>query len=221
LKKLSLKKLKIFKESFKLYVNQMRSSSPLAMIALTVSGLAPTYDSDGWLCYNDYVFELEANCASYAETAFDIDTDISGYMTIVMSMCGASPVCSGFSVYPDDKSMVKWNHNWLDARKDVEIKDAITCFDTNFVDPDVSESCTNSHGQPWTVFPTLSPTTLIPTPPPVESSSGSRLSQTALICVIITCVLVGIIVLYCVIRICCNWRLRANFGDPSKYNIFV
>jgi len=200
----------------------MRSSSLHAIFALSVSGLTPSYDSDGWLCYNDYVFEMEANCTGYGETAFDIDTDISGYMTIVMTMCGASSICSGFTIYPNNKTMVKWNHNWLDARKDLENNDAITCFDTNFPDPDVSESCKNSHGLPWTMSPTLSPSTLIPTASPVASSSGSGLSKTALISVILCCVFFGIIVIYLALRICCKWRFRNSVGsDSTLYKIFV
>jgi hypothetical protein len=201
----------------------MRSTtSYLVAFVITVTGLTPDYDSDGWLCYNDYTFEMVAECPSYLDTAFSIDTKISGYMDIVISMCGASSDCAGFTVYPNTESIVTWNHNWIDARKATAQTSVITCFDADFAESDVSKSCTNSQGNPWTASPTLSPTTFIPTASPVQSSAGSGLSQTAIISIIVCSVLVGLIIIYFGLRLCCNWRLRKNFiKDPSKYNIFI
>jgi len=198
----------------------MRMSSILPVLAAAVVGLTPDYNSDEWMCYNDYVFEMEASCPNYSETApFNIDTSITGYITLVRTMCRAVSDCAGFTVFPGNKSMVQWNHNWMEARQASARNDAITCFDTNVTDPDITTSCVNSQGLPWTVSPTLSPNTLIPTASPVQSSDG--LSQ-KMISVIILCVLVGIVLIYCGYKICHVWGIREHFRKgSSKEGIFI
>lgn len=198
----------------------MRVSSIFSALAAAVLGLTPDYNSDGWTCYNDYSFELVASCPSYTETAqFDIDTSITGYITLVRTMCRAVSDCAGFTVFPDYENMMYWNHNWMDARLAATNYYAITCFDTNSTDPDITTNCMNSQGQPWTVSPTLSPTTMFPTASPVQPSG--ELSQLTLISVIICCVLVGIAAIYIWIKICRSRWLREHFGKNSSEGIFI
>jgi len=199
----------------------MRVSSILSALTAAVLGLTPDYNSDGWTCYNDYFFLMEASCPSYTETArFDIDTSINGYITLVRTMCRAFSDCAGFTVFPEYECMTYWNHNWMDGRQSPTPYDAITCFDTNSTDPDITTSCTNSQGQPWTVSPTLSPTTMFPTASPVQPSG--ELSQLTLISVIICCVLVGIVAIFICIKICRSRWIQEHFGkNSSKEGIFI
>jgi len=199
----------------------MRVSSILSALAGTVLGLTPDYNSDGWTCYNDYVFEMVATCPSYSETAlFDIDTSITGYITLLRTMCRTFSDCAGFTVFPDYENMQFWNHNWMDARLAVGNSYAITCFDTNSTDPEITTNCMNSQGQRWTISPTTSPTTMFPTASPVQSSG--ELSQLTLISVIICCVLVGIVAIFICIKLCRSRWIREHFGKISnKEGIFI
>jgi len=195
----------------------MQLLSLLSVLALTVSRITPDYDLDGWECYYGYGFKMVANCKGYMETEpYDIDTKIKDYITIIRAVCGGSPDCSGFTVYPHDEMMFQWNHNWVDARN-ASVDDAITCFDTSSLDPDITKSCNNSQGEPWTVSPTKSPT--FPTQQPTKSPHASKgLSEPEFVGVIVSCVLFGIILLFGIryLRNC-----RKPEADQNNFSIFI